>query len=338
MPPTMRDVAARAGVSVKTVSRVVNREAHVRPEMTRRVLAAIDELGWVTNPAARALRTGRTGRVGIAVTELRRPYLAMLVESLVHEADRRGLGAAVEPTHGDPHRLARVVGALGQHFDGLVVVGPQRLPEDLVDALSSGSGPSVAVQGGNRADGLDRVDEDVDEAVALVARHLAVMGRARPVLLGADRASLRAGGDVPSDVLRSALEQAGIDRGTVDHVAVRPPASRSTGASAAHEALQLRPDLDALVCVNDEVALGALSTLAARGVVVPDDVAVIGYDALNDGAFSTPSLTTVDPGPDRLARAAVGLLTDRLDSVGRAARVVTTPVRLLRRESTMGAS
>ncbi len=336
MPATMRDVATRAGVSIKTVSRVVNREAHVRPETVRRVLNAIGELGWVTNEAARSLRTGRTNRVGIAVSGLRRPYLAMLVEALVHEADRRGLASVVEPTHDDPDRLSRVVSDLGQHFDGLLLVAPQRLTAETVTALGVG-GAAVVIQGGPLGRSLDSVDDDVVEAVALVARHLSVMGRRAPVLLGPDRA-LAPGEEAPSLALRESLRASGVDPASVLHVALDGAPTRTAGAAAAAEALRRRPELDALVCVNDEVALGALSALVDAGVVVPDDVAVIGYDALSDGAFSTPSLTTVDPVPDRLARTAVTLLVERLAGEAPAdPRSVVLPVQLLRRESTMGA-
>lgn len=108
MRVTMREVAARANVSLKTVSRVVNGEPHIRPEMQERVRAAIEDLGWTPNLAARTLRTGRTSIVGIVVADLRRPLLASLVETLVTEVDRHGLNAAVEPTHGDPARLTEV--------------------------------------------------------------------------------------------------------------------------------------------------------------------------------------------------------------------------------------
>jgi DNA-binding LacI/PurR family transcriptional regulator len=186
---------------------------------------------------------------------------------------------------------------------------------------------------------IDRVDEDVVEAAALVSRHLAVIGRARPVLLGPDRARLP--GEDParaSAVLAAALQAAGI--GCPDVPTVRLDGGvgdRRAGAQAALLALERHPDADALVCVNDEVAVGALAAIASRGVDVPGRVAVIGYDNLDDGRFSTPSLTTIDPGPWRLARAALELLSDRLVGVAPVhARAVTLPVDLVRRESTLG--
>ncbi|MEV0232061.1 LacI family DNA-binding transcriptional regulator [Nonomuraea sp. NPDC050786] len=327
MRVTMREVADRAGVSIKTVSRVVNGEPHIRPEKVRRVHAAIDELGWVPNRTARTLRTGLVGMVGIAVTELRRPYLAGLVEALVTEADRYGMLAAVEPTHGDPARLEAVLAARGKAFDGVVVIGPAALVTDGLDDR-----PVVAVQGGaTQMDGpmdgaVDSVDEDVAEAAALVARHLAVMGRSRPALLGADRARMRA-----------ALAGAGIDPAAVPHVELGEVADRRAGAQAAVRVLEEHPDVDALLCVNDEVALGALAALVKHGVNVPGQVAAIGYGNLEDGRFSTPSLTTVDPGPARLARSALELLADRLAGTApRRPRAVVSPVELIRRESTLG--
>lgn len=329
----MKDVAARAGVSVKTVSRVVNHEPHTRPDVVARVRAAIDELEWRPNRSAQALRTGRTGTVGISVAELRRPYLATLVEELVNEAQRRGLAAVVEPTHRDPARTAAILGARGRLYDGVVHVGADSGTVD--DAL--GDRPVVVVQGGRIRKPVDHVDEDVVSAAALVARHLAVMGSARPVLLGPDRAHAGDESGAVSAVLAAALLAVGIDAAEVPQIAIAVDGDRRAGFDAARRALTECPDLDALVCVSDEIALGAISALASAGIAIPDAVSVVGYDNLADGEFSTPSLTTIDPGPGRLARAALDLLTDRL--AGRASaegREVVLPVELVRRESTMG--
>ena len=332
----MRDVAALAGVSLKTVSRVVNRQPHTRPEIVERVNVAIAELGFVPNGSARTMRTGRTGVIGIGVAELRRPYLAALVEALVVEADRRGMPAAVEPTHRDPERVRALLDARGRIFDGLVLIGPYKEP-DLPEGVLADR-PVVVLHGGRLPLEMDRVDEDVVEAAALVARHLRVMGRSRPVLLGPDRA--RAGEEdptIPSAVLRASLSTAGLDASSVFAVHLDGVGDRRAGAAAAVEAIQKYPKLDSLLCVNDEVALGAIAALSARGVDLPGRVAVIGYDNLDDGRFSTPSLTTVDPGAARVARAALELLADRLSGTAPAhARAVTLPVELIRRESTLG--
>lgn len=331
----MRDVAALAGVSLKTVSRVVNSEPHTRPEVVARVRAAIAELGWVPNGSARVLRTGRTGVVGIGVARLRRPYSATLVEALVGEAGTRGMTVVVEPHQSEPDRLRQWLSTRGHDFDGVVHIGPLPLDADLSGAL--GAAPLVVLQGGPRPD-ADTVDDDVEQAVLLVARHLALMGRRRPVLLGRDRGH-RAGQDDGSGLsatFAAALTGAGLDPATVRVLDLPGPADRKAGAVAAARALTWRRT-DSLVCSNDEVALGALSALAAAGVEVPRDVAVIGYDNLDDGRFSTPTLTTVDPRPHRLARTALELLGDRLAGTAPpTARSVVVPVDLVRRSSTLG--
>jgi DNA-binding LacI/PurR family transcriptional regulator len=334
MAATMRDVAALAGVSVKTVSRVVNLEPHTRPEVVRRVRAAIAELEWVPNGSARTLRTGRTGVIGVGVPELRRPYLSMITEAVVSELNRRGLQATVEPTHDQPDRLAALLAARGRLYDGIVLIGPAADhpadPDRPSDALAGlrPTDPVVLVHHEPTAT-VDSVDADLVEAASLVARHLVVMGRSRPALVGQDRT--RQG----NHAMTAALAAAGIAPAVprVDGVV-----GRADGARAARDLLARAPETDALLCGSDELALGALHALVEAGVAVPDDVAIIGFDNLDDASFSTPSLTTVDPGAARLARAAVELLADRLAGTGgETARRVISPVELVRRESTLGA-
>ena len=332
----MRDVAALAGVSLKTVSRVVNLEPHTRPEVVQRVRQAIAELGWVPNGSARALRTGRTGVLAVAVPDLGRPADAALVQAVVEEVGRRGLQAAVEPT-GDPEqrpsRLRAVVASVGAAVDAVLVLGPHG---DALAPLPPAS-PVVVVQGGgtDRVDPVDTVDSDLAEASALLAHHLAVVGRRRPVLVGCARLTSR------GDALRAALDAAGA--GAVAEVEPRAQ-RREEGFDAVDGVLAaLRGNgpaggADAVLCGSDEVALGLLAALDARGVAVPDALVVAGVDGLEEGSFSAPSLTTVALAPEHLARAALDLVADRLARTAPAQepRRVLVPVQLVRRESTTG--
>lgn len=337
----MRDVAGRAGVSVKTVSRVVNGEPHIRPETRALVHAAITELDWVPNAAARTLRTGRTGVVGIAVAELRRPSLALITEALVAEVDRRGLHAAVEPTHDDPARIGDVLGRIGRTFDGVLMVRPPALGGPLPDGVAlvvvdgspdaaleaAGSAPPESAAGGRDVvPAFDRVSPDLAEIAALITRHLVVMARRRPVLIGHPHAA--------ESLLHERLREAGLDA-DAPVVPIDPTTARRGGYRAAQRVLAERSDTDALVCASDEIATGALAGLAAAGISVPDQVAVIGCGNLDDGQFSTPSLTTVDLGVERMARTALDLLVAQL--AGDPPRQpVACPVALVRRESTLG--
>lgn len=324
MRVTMRDVAARADVSLKTVSRVVNGEPHIRPETQARVREAIEDLGWTPNLAARTLRTGRTSILGIVVAELRSPLLATLVETLVTEVNRHGLNAAVEPTHGDADRFAEVWSQRGRTFDALLVVD---LPID-PDLAADDGGPVVAIDVTGRAltSHGDLIRADLEQAADLIARHLTLMGRTHVIQLG--RGPLTGRSDAPLVELS--------EGGSAESPA---EPDRAAGLRAAQRALVDQPGVDAIVCGTDEVALGALAGLDAAGVTVPDDVAVIGFGALDDGWFSTPSLTTIDPDLRAVARAAVERVVRRLDGApGGAMRDVVVPVMLVRRESTMGTS
>jgi len=315
MRVTMREVAVRAGVSVKTVSRVVNEEPHIRPETRDQVRAAIAELGWQPNASARTLRTGRTGVVGIAVAGLRRPLLAALVERLVMELDRHGLHATVEPTHDDPASLAAALELRGHTFDALLAIDAPDLP---AEAVAAQDGPVVRVDLTRRLPtepAVDTVRADLDQAVNTALRHLRVMGHHRPVLLG------------PGPLAEPGQALARIDPGPGD-------IGRAAGFRAAQRALTEQPGVDALICGTDEIALGALAGLHAAGVDVPGRVAVIGYGNLDDARFSTPSLTTIDPDPISLAHNAIDLLTARFSQPGRAPESVSVPVTLVQREST----
>lgn len=324
MPATMRDVAALAGVSIKTVSRVVNAQPHIRPELAERVQAAIVQLGWTPNGSARTLRTGRTGVIAVGVADLRTPALATLTQALVSEIDRRGLQAAVEPLHHDPDRTTALLAARGRLFDGVALIG--HVPAEAIQRLTPRD--AVVLVDHEATERVDSVEPDAMEAAALAVRHVALMGRCRIALLGADRTPRT------QHALTTALSVAGIAPVAIrDHVT-----SRRDGATLAAELLIADPMIDALLCGSDELALGALAALAARGIAVPDHVSVIGYGNLDDASFSTPSLTTIDPGTARLARTAIDLLAQRLAGTGgEEARRVLLPVDLIRRESTLGA-
>ncbi|WP_108966092.1 LacI family DNA-binding transcriptional regulator [Actinomyces sp. Z16] len=123
MAVTMRQVAELAGVSLKSVSRVVNGEPNVSDELRHKVTTAIDQLGWQPNALARTLRTGRTETVAVIVPDLRSGWVAALAQALVIEADRRGLRTAIEPCGRDRNRAVQVLTEQSTSFDGAIVVG-----------------------------------------------------------------------------------------------------------------------------------------------------------------------------------------------------------------------
>lgn len=337
----MRDVAQRAGVSLKTVSRVVNGHAHIRPEVVERVRAAIADLRYRPNESARTLRTGRTGVIGIGVPELRQPYFATLVEALVTEAEVRGLAAVVEPTRGVDERERSLMTRHGTAIDALVLIAPGPGLHNRPRAEL----PLVLLHSASDVDGADRVDDAAHAALAQVIGHLVVTGRRRIATIGPDRAQgLRQQRSGPnSEPMTRAvgisrfLERNDLVRDERLFIPVVHRWDRRSGARAMTELLEREIPFDAVVCANDELALGAMHVLWARGVRLPDDVALVGYDNIDDGRWSTPTLTTVDPGVDTMARMALGLLEARLSgsAAGQPERLVS-PCELVMRESTLG--
>lgn len=336
MGATMQDVALAAGVSIKTVSNVINDYPYVRPATRERVLAAIDELAYRPNLSARGLRSGKTGIIGLAVPELRENYFAELADAVIRAAEKSGLGVVVEQTNGDRETELRVLSRARTHYmDGILLspVGMGQADASLLDV------PFPLVLLGERIFGgpVDHVTMHNVSSASAAVEHLLSIGRRRVALIGAE-------GDDVSDAsswslrvrgYRRALEQAGIP---VDEHLIRRTAhwNRAGGAAALHELIDEGIAFDAVFALNDALALGVLRGLQEAGLRVPADVAVVGFDNVDEGKFAVPSLTTVDPGRDEIAATAVDLLVERINEKDTKAppRTVKASFSIVSREST----
>jgi DNA-binding LacI/PurR family transcriptional regulator len=337
MGSTMHDVARIAGVSIKTVSNVINDYPHVRPDTRARVVQAIEELDYRPNLSARGLRSGRTGVIGLAVPALRENYFAELADSIIREAEQRGLGVVVEQTSGDrATELLTVSGGRLRFMDGLLF-SPVSLGQSDVDALDIGF-PLVLL--GERIFGgpTDHVVMHNTSSAQAAVEHLLEIGRRRIALIGAELGA--DDGEASSASLRlrgyqHALGRAGI---ALDPALVRPTEhwNRASGADVTRELLEQRVPFDAVFALNDTLALGALRALGEAGVSVPGQVAVVGFDNIDESRFSLPSLTSVDPGRERIAALAVEMLVERINEKGTAlpARTLKPDFRIVKREST----
>lgn len=336
MGSTMHDVARIAGVSIKTVSNVINDHPHVRPDTRDRVLAAINELDYRPNLSARGLRSGRTGVIGLAVPALRENYFAELADAIIRAADARGLGVAVEQTSGDRERELEVVtGGRLRLTDGLLF-SPFALGQKDVGSLSTDF-PLVLL--GERIFGgpTDHVAMHNTSSARAAVEHLLDIGRRRIAIIGAEE---ERGDEVSSASLRLdgyilALEGAGIE---VDRALIRPSShwNHSAGAAMIRQLIEEGTAFDAVFALNDTLGLGALRALGEAGLRIPEDVAVIGFDNIDEGRFSLPSLTSVDVGSEQIAATAVDLLIERIaeKKPRRAPRTVKPDFRIIRREST----
>ncbi len=336
----MREVALLAGVSVKTVSNVVNNYQHVRPETRARVQHAIAELGYRPNQSARGLRYGRTGVIGLAVPELRLNYFAELADAVIDAAEARGLNVIIGQLGGDRDREVTVLTEGLRQTDGLLF-SPERLGIEDRHLLEKVRYPVVLL--GERIFGgpTDHVSIHNSTAARAAVEHLVAQGRRRIAVVGT-HPDAREGQVRPSDLrlegYREALAAAGIPR---DRRLERPaaPWHPQNGADATRDLLATGVDFDAVFALNDMLALGVLRALGEAHRRVPDDVAVIGFDNVDAGRFTVPSLSSIDPGREEIARTAVDMLVERMDRhvpVQRPPRLHKARFRVVVRESSGG--
>ncbi|WP_413454274.1 LacI family DNA-binding transcriptional regulator [Georgenia phoenicis] len=333
----MRDVARLAGVSPKTVSNVVNDHPHVRPSTRARVQSAIDALGYRPNVSAQGLRSGRTGVIGLAIPALRENYFAELADSVIRAAERHGLGVLVEQTNGDREtELVAVSGGRRRLTDGLLL-SPVGLGQRDAHLLHV-SFPLVLL--GERIFGgpTDHVTMHNTSAAEAAVAHLLEIGRRRIAVIGASdadpedtsSASLRVRG------YRRALEAAGVAFDP-DLVRTSRSWSREAGAAATRALVADGTPFDAIFALNDTLGLGVLRALGEERLRVPEDVAVIGFDNIEEARFAVPSLSSVDTGRDEIASVAVDLLVERIAAKGgvRPPRMVKPDFAVVQRESTV---
>ena len=311
----LRDVADRAGVSVKTVSNVVNGYVHVAPETRSRVQAVLDEMGYRPNLAARHLRTGRTGVIALALPELDNPYFAELTGFVVQAAEEHGWTVLVDQTDGLRDREVLVASGIRNHLiDGLILSPVAIGTEDLVRR-----GPEdipLVLLGEKISTGpVDHVAIDNVAAARAATEHLLAQGRTRIAAIGGQPGAPSGVAHLRRRGWEDALLAAGrpTDDGWVAEV---PTFRREHGAEAMAALLDRDDPPDAVFCFNDTLALGALRMLADRGLRVPEDVAVIGLDDIQDGRFSVPTLSTIGPDKEYIARTAVRMLAERLGDGG----------------------
>lgn len=336
MVATLKDVAGAAGVSVKTVSNVVNGYEFVKTATRERVLAAIDELGYQPNLAARNLRAGRTGVIGLAVPSLSFSYFAELADAVLEASRKLGFVTLIEQTGGDREaELELLRGSRLSMLDGLMF-SPLGMSMDDVDSLNVDY-PLVLL--GERIFGgpTDHVVMQNVEGGYAATQHLIDIGRRRIAVLGAHVAERVGSAALRLEGYYAALKDHGLDAAD-ELVVFREGWHRTDGAAATAQLLESGVAFDAIFALNDELALGALRVLNQEGVRVPDEVAVIGFDNLIEGQFAMPSLSTIDPGRPDIAQRAVDALIERIgDRGGRVGgpRKIEVPFATVVRESSL---
>ncbi|MBT2584852.1 LacI family DNA-binding transcriptional regulator [Arthrobacter sp. ISL-95] len=330
MRATVKDVARRAGVSPKTVSNVMNGIVQVSAPTRLRVEQAMAELDYVPNLSARGLRNGRSGVIALALPDLATPYSAEVAHHIVEVAHEQGWIVQIEETGSDPQREQELMTrARSNLIDGLIL-NPVVLDESAVKvgvAL-----PPVVLLGEVTQQLADRVFVDSLGAARDMTLALAKTGRKRIAVLGTTQGRGSAAAILRTQGYEAAMDSLGIPR---DESLLIPCEkwTPETAAKALGAFLDTNPVPDALFCFTDSMAIGALSVLWKRGLRVPEDIAVAGFDDIADGRYAVPSLTTVSFDKRTMASEALRLLTERMGDRAHGQRVVSVEYSIVERDS-----
>ena len=322
-------LARHLGLSRWTISRVLNGHPEVKPETSRRVREAMIQLGFVPSPVGRALRGGRTGMVGVCFQALGSPIVARKIATLQRVLRGAGFRALFELTDGHAEIELEVI----RHFiamklDGLVLVGGMTSENDaaIMAMLTQHRIPVVLIDPA-RDYALPTVELDREHGMRLAFEHLLELGHTRFALLGIDEdvAYGRARWEGIRKVAKS--RRISIERQITTLTEKAPEAlDFAYGRRLAERYLALADRPRAVLALNDQVAIGAMTRLQQEGLAVPAEVSIVGFDNLEVTAHVNPRLTTIDQQVEAIMTHAVELLTRHTASDGPAtvekARVV----------------
>lgn len=331
----MADVARLAGVSIKTVSNVVNGYPYIRETTRDRVLDAIERLGYEVNASARSLRSGRTGMIRLAVPELAQSYFAELAEEVLAAARAQGLQVLIESTgYSRDAELEALRGARRGLVDGLLF-SPAAMTAADVDLLVADV-PLVLLGEQLFSPAVDHVTMHNIDAVRAATDLLLDHGRRRIAVLGPIASGTAGAATLRFEGYRRALAARGLE---VDErlVGYTPDGwHRANGARAIGAILDSGARPDGVVAFNDALAVGAMYEIQKRGLRIPTDVAVVGFDDTDDARYTLPPLTSVDAGRSEIAKVAVDLLCRRIAEADTPASPVLhlAEMHVVEREST----
>jgi LacI family transcriptional regulator len=293
--PTIRDVAAAAGVSTATVSKFVNGAQRFSPAVEATMTQVIAELGYRSNPLARSMITGRTMSIGLSVLDVGNPHFTGVVKGANRVAQAHGYTLLLVDTEENPDRERPLLEALSRRVDGMIVIS--RIPEAEMDWIVALEKPLVFF-GRLATRDLPWVAGDDHRGACMLTRHLIALGHKKVAYLGfskSRRDEERLAG------IRECLAAQGLQLTVYDGAA---PSSEE-GERMCSSIMLGSGHPDALICYNDLMALGFMKAAQTLGFRLPADISVAGFDNIRFGNYTSPPLTTVDLQSERLGAAAM---------------------------------
>lgn len=330
-PPTMADVAKATGVSPMTVSRAFKHDSSVSETTREAILKAAEDLGYVFDATASTLRSQKTNFVAVTIPSINNANFAETVGGLTEGLKARGLQILLGNTEYDIHEEERLIEQLlRRRPEAIVVTGGKHT--DRSRRLLANAGIPVIETWDLPSDPLGHVVGFSNaDAVRGMVDHFVTQGYTRIAFIGGDADRDTRGTDRRAGFI-AAMQAHGLDTSRLI-AAGAPPISMREGADAMAQLLTTLPDTEAVICVSDLSAFGALSECQRRGIAVPQQIAIAGFGDYEIGAVCVPSLTTIDPHPREIGAQTAALILAVLD--GRqteTAKIILPPV-LVRRES-----
>ena len=329
--PTIHQVAKRAGVSTATVSRVLTHPAIVAPATRQRVLRAVEALGYTPNSAASNLRTLRTHKLLVTVPDISNPFFSLILQGIEDSALRAGYSVLVGDTQHDEQREEGYARMLKRReADGLIFLG-HRLPKEAAAMVRAAAPACAPVVNGCEFSprlGIPGVHIDNAKAAAEAMAHLYSLGHRRIGVVTGPLVS-----PLSRDRLHGATLQArraGAARGLM---VVQGDFSIESGVAAGERLFKGKP-VTAVFCFNDEMAIGILTAARQRGLAVPRDVSVIGFDDIRFAQYTEPPLTTVAQPMREIGERLVRMILDILEGGVSNPASITLPHRLVLRATT----
>ena len=327
---TIVEVARKGGVSLGTVSRVINNDIHVAPETRERVSRVMQEMGYVANRQARSLRGSKTNVIGVLVPDLGTGYIGEIIHGIDSELALGQLDLMLYTTHRTASKEANFVANLGKGMvDGLLLVLP-RSPADYVETLTLRNFPFVLIDHQGTGQDCPAVAASNWQGAYNATEYLIKLGHNR---IGFITGSMDLG--AASDRLdgyESALR--------IHHLPTDPRLiyngtfSQPDGYAGASALLELDRPPTAIFASNDVMAMGAMDAVWRRGLRVPEDVSIVGFDDIPQAASVRPALTTVRQPLEQMGRVATQMLVDLLKHPDKAMNRIELPTELIVRAST----
>jgi LacI family transcriptional regulator len=328
---TIRDIARLAGVSVATVSRVINDRPDVAPETRDVVLRYVREYNFTTNRSARALSGGRTGHIGLTIPLMRGDYFAAILAGALEAVYEQDMRLVLYTTLHEHDREVSVLERLADGAtDGAIIMLPEESSVELAALQSSGypfvvADPRIAL-----GEGIPAVSAAHRAGSKAATDHLLALGHRRIGLVTG-----RTGWTATVERIEgyyASLAAAGVL--PADELVVEGDFELASGIAAGHVLLDLPDPPTAIFASNDNMAVGVLRAAHDRGVAVPDELSIVGFDDADLAQFVTPTLTTVRQPLAELGRTAVSMLVRMLDRQGIETLRVELATKLVVREST----